>query len=87
MASGIQSHRDLVVWQRGMDLVEQIYALTKRLPDASDSASRTRQRAPRSACRRTLRKVMLRGTRRDYAHFVAIAKGSWSPLLPVPCTL
>lgn len=26
------SHRDLIVWQKSMDLVEEIYRLTKLLP-------------------------------------------------------
>jgi hypothetical protein len=28
----IQSYKDLIVWQRGMNLVEAIYILTQRLP-------------------------------------------------------
>ena len=30
--SVIRSHRDLLVWQKGMDLVERVYALTRSLP-------------------------------------------------------
>ncbi len=29
----IQSHRDLTVWQKSMDLVEVVYSLTKAFPD------------------------------------------------------
>jgi hypothetical protein len=29
----IQSHRDLKVWQLGMDITEQVYDLTKAFPD------------------------------------------------------
>ncbi len=28
----IESHRDLLVWQKGMDLVEAIYRITQKLP-------------------------------------------------------
>lgn len=31
--STIQSYKDLVIWQRGMELVVSCYGLTKRLPD------------------------------------------------------
>ena len=29
---GIDSHKDLIVWQKSMDLVEMIYRLIKKLP-------------------------------------------------------
>ena len=29
----IQSHRDLLVWQKSMHLVESVYSLTKTFPD------------------------------------------------------
>ena len=32
MAALIQSFRDLVVWQKGMDLVTEIYRLSKKFP-------------------------------------------------------
>lgn len=31
-ATGIRSHRDLVVWQKAMDLVDEIYDLAEELP-------------------------------------------------------
>ena len=76
MASNIQSHRDHVVWQQGMELVEQIYALTKRFPD--DERFRLTNQATRAAIGvpANIAEGHSRGTRRDYAHFVAIAKGS-----------
>ncbi|MFN5966810.1 MAG: four helix bundle protein, partial [Pseudanabaena sp.] len=30
--SEIQSHRDLIVWQKSMDLVVQVYRLSDRFP-------------------------------------------------------
>ena len=30
--AAIQSHRDLVVWEKAMDLSVEVYALAKRLP-------------------------------------------------------
>ena len=32
MDTQIRSFRDLVVWQKAMDLVERIYAITKQFP-------------------------------------------------------
>ena len=31
--SSIKSYRDLLIWQRGMDLVESSYRISKNLPD------------------------------------------------------
>ena len=72
----IKSHRDLVVWQHGMDLVEAIYAFTRRFPD--DERFRLVNQATRAAVAvpANIAEGHSRGTRRDYAQFVAIAKGS-----------
>ncbi len=42
----LQSFRDLVVWQKGMDLVEEVYHLTAFLPPAEQYGLRSQiQRA------------------------------------------
>ena len=74
--SKIESHRDLIVWQRGMDLVEAVYAVTKAFP--ADERFRLINQATRAAVSvpANIAEGHARSTRRDYAHFVAIAKGS-----------
>ena len=32
MAGEIKSHRDLIVWQKSIGLVKEIYALTRKFP-------------------------------------------------------
>ena len=72
----IESHRDLLVWQKGMDLVQQVYALTERFP--ADERFRLVNQTTRAAVSipANLAEGHARGTRREYAHFVAIARGS-----------
>ena len=72
----IRSHRDLIVWQKSMDLVEQVYALTQEFP--ADERFRLTGQATRAAVSvpANVAEGHSRATRRDYAHFVAIAKGS-----------
>jgi four helix bundle protein len=70
----IESHRDLFVWQRGMDLVEAVYAATKNFPVAErfrliNQATRAAVSVPAN-----IAEGHARGTRREYAQFVAIAK-------------
>ena len=74
--SKIESHRDLIVWQRGMDLVEAVYAVTKSFP--VDERFRLINQATRAAVSvpANIAEGHARGTRRDYAQFVSIAKGS-----------
>ena len=72
----IQSHRDLLVWQKGMDLVVAIYAVSKQFPPEErygliQQATRAAVAVPAS-----IAEGHARGTRRDYAHFVSIARGS-----------
>jgi len=72
----IQSHRDLRVWQKGMDLVVAIYAVSKQLP--REERYGLIQQATRAAVAvpANIAEGHARGTRRDYAHFVSIARGS-----------
>jgi four helix bundle protein len=72
----IESHRDLIVWQRGMDLVEAVYSATAKFP--ADERFRLISQSTRAAVGvpANVAEGHARGTRRDYAQFVAVAKGS-----------
>lgn len=72
----IRSHRDLVVWQKAMDLAVQIYRLASRFPPTEMyrlTAQITRAVASVPA---NIAEGSARGSRKDYANFLAIAKGS-----------
>jgi four helix bundle protein len=72
----IQSHRDLHVWQKGMNLVEVIYGVTRTFP--ADERFRLVTQTIRAAVSvpANVAEGHSRSTRRDYANFVAIARGS-----------
>lgn len=72
----IQSHRDLAVWQKGMDLVEAVYSMTSIFP--IDERYRLVHQSTRAAVSvpANIAEGHARGTRRDYAHFISIARGS-----------
>ncbi len=74
--SSIPSHRELVVWQKAMDLVVQVYALSKDFP-ASESYRLTSQitRAAVSVPA-NIAEGKGRATTREYANFLSIARGS-----------
>ena len=72
----IESHRDLVVWQKSMDLTVLVYRLSQRFP--STEIYRLVGQITRSAVSvpANIAEGHARGTRRDYSHFLSIAKGS-----------
>ena len=72
----IASHRELVVWKKAMDLVVDVYALSDRFPRREDfrlTAQLTRAVVSVPA---NIAEGNARGSLREYAHFLAISKGS-----------
>lgn len=75
-AAKIESHRDLVVWQKAMGLAVRVYALTEKFPRGENyrlTAQVTRAAASVPA---NIAEGHARGSRKDFANFLAIAKGS-----------
>ena len=72
----IQSHRDLIVWQKAMDLAEIVYGLAGRFP--SKETYRLGSQITRAAASvpANIAEGNARGTKRDYANFLSVAKGS-----------
>ena len=77
MDSGpIRSHRDLIVWQKAMDLVEEVYRLASRLP--AHEAYRLVAQLTKAATSvpANIAEGRARSSRKEYAWFVSVAKGS-----------
>src|SRR5262245_62867995 len=72
----IASHRDLLVWQKGMELVVAMYALSKQFPVEERYGLIQQATKAAVAVPANIAEGHARGTRRDYAHFVSIARGS-----------
>lgn len=73
---GIRSYRDLKVWAKAMELAEQVYRLAKLMP--RDEQYRMTSQMLRSAASvpANIAEGYQRGSRRDYANFISIARGS-----------
>ena len=73
---GVRSYRDLKVWAKAMELAELVYAVAKQMP--SDEQYRMTSQMLRSAASVSVNiaEGYQRGTRRDYANFISIARGS-----------
>jgi four helix bundle protein len=74
------SHRDLVVWQKGVDLACDVYRLTRVMPREEVFRLSSQIIRASSSIPANLAEGNGRATRRDYAHFVSIARGSAAEL-------
>jgi four helix bundle protein len=70
------SHRELVVWQKSMDLVVQVYRLTERFPRSELYRLTSQVTRAAASVPANIAEGNGRASRRDYAHFLSIAKGS-----------
>ena len=72
----ISSHRELQVWQMAMDLVVEVYRLSARFP--ADERYRLTAQITRAVASvpANIAEGNARSTRRDYANFLSVAKGS-----------
>jgi len=72
----VRSHRDLMVWGLAMDLTVEVYKLAKVLP--KDELCRLTAQVTRAAVSvpANIAEGNGRGSRREYAHFCSVAKGS-----------
>jgi len=73
---GVQSYRDLLVWQKGLDLVDTIYDLAAVFP--SDERFGLIAQIKRSVVSvpNNVAEGQVRSTSNDFANFLSIARGS-----------
>lgn len=72
----IKSHRDLVVWQKAMDLAVAVYRLSQKFPPNEMYRLVAQVTRSASSIPANIAEGHGRVTRRDYANFVSIARGS-----------
>jgi four helix bundle protein len=70
------SHRDLLVWQKSMHLAKEAYQLAPALPKAEQYRLTSQLLRAAASVPTNIAEGHARGTRKDYAHFVSIARGS-----------
>jgi four helix bundle protein len=70
------SHRELTVWHKAMDVAVQVYQLTERFPRSELYRLTSQVTRAAASVPADIAEGNGRASRRDYAHFLAIAKGS-----------
>jgi four helix bundle protein len=74
--SSTASHRDLVVWQKSMDLVVKVYELARMLPSDERFAMTSQMTRAAVSIPANIAEGKGRGTSREYVQFLRIARGS-----------
>lgn len=72
----IETFEDLIVWQKGIDLVKEIYLLTKEGELSKDFGLRDQLRRAAVSVPTNIAEGFERSFRKKYLHFLSIAKGS-----------
>ncbi|MGB4834142.1 MAG: four helix bundle protein, partial [Candidatus Moraniibacteriota bacterium] len=76
----VQSYKDLIVWQKAMNLVVEIYAITEKFPQQELFVLTSQMRRAAISIPSNIAEGRRRGTRKDYRQFLLIAYGSGSEL-------
>jgi four helix bundle protein len=72
----IRDFQDLEVWQIAMDLTERVYRLTWEFPRNELYGLASQLQRASISIPSNIAEGRMRGTLRDYAHFVSMARGS-----------
>ena len=76
----LANYRSLDVWAKGMDLAEAVYAAAQLMPKQEEYRLTAQMIRAAISIPANIAEGHTRATRKDYAHFVSIARGSAAEL-------
>jgi four helix bundle protein len=76
----IHSHKDLLVWQKGIELCKKIYELTEKFPRDEIYGITSQMRRAAVSIPSNIAEGRSRSTRKDFVQFLRIALGSAAEL-------
>jgi len=76
----IQTYKDLIVWQRAMDLVGAVYELTEKFPKSETYGLISQMRRCAVSIPSNIAEGRRRGSKKDYRQFLIVAYGSGAEL-------
>ena len=76
----MKSHKELIVWQKSMELVEEIYALTKKFPKSEIFGLSSQMQRAAIAIPSNIAEGAKRNHKAEYIQFLSIANGSAAEL-------
>ena len=77
---GIKTFRDLIAWQRAMELARQVYQITARLPEVERFGLTSQMRRAAISIPSNIAEGYARGMRADYLRFLRTSRGSLAEL-------
>lgn len=75
-----KDHKDLIVWQKSMDLLVEVYRLVKKLPKEETYALSDQMRRAAVSIPSNIAEGRGRSSEKDYLRFLFIARGSQAEL-------
>ena len=72
----VNSYRDLIVWRKAMDLVRQVYVLTRPFPKEENFGLTSQMRRAAVSIPANVAEGQARGTTGEFRQFLGIARGS-----------
>ena len=76
----VSSYRDLIVWQKAMDMTESLYRIVKKLPKEETYALSDQMRRAAISIPSNIAEGFGRNSKKEYLQFLYIANGSVSEL-------
>jgi len=76
----VKHYRELIVWQRAMQLVKEIYTLTKKLPKEELFGLSSQMRRAAVSIPSNIAEGQARSGAKEFAQFLSIAAGSKAEL-------
>jgi four helix bundle protein len=76
----VKSYRDLIVWQKAMDVADRIYTLAKKLPKEETYALSDQTRRAAVSIPSNIAEGQARNSSKEFARFLAVARGSKAEL-------
>ena len=80
METKINSYKDLIVWQKAVDLVVEIYKLTESFPKSEIYGITSQMRRSSVSIPSNIAEGRRRGSRKDFRQFLIISYGSGAEL-------
>ena len=80
MVGEIKTYRDLIAWQKSMDLVRLVYQATARMPESERFGLTNQMRRAAVSIPSNIAEGYARQTTADYIKFLRMARGSMAEL-------